>query len=147
MQFIFKLHVGHAICIIAILRHALCKMDMQSEKKLHVQHAIYPECMLNMQLWIIKFLTWGLRSWHGGVVSCGHAYYFRTCNLIVYFFLFFGSLWQFFFTHLHHYLTVLHTNPDKIKKKPSHTCMGFDLGTSRSQCRGLNQCTTGVQIL
>jgi len=25
--------------------------------------------------------------------------------------------------------------------------VGFDLGTSRSQCRGLNQCTTGGQIL
>ena len=50
---------------------------------MHVEHAI-----MNHQ-----FQTWGLRSWHGGVVSCGHAYYFRTCNLIVYFFLFFGSLW------------------------------------------------------
>ena len=38
-------------------------------------------------------------------------------------------------------------NLDKISKKQSHTCMGFDLGTFRSRCSGLNQYTTGVQTL
>ena len=58
-------------------------------------------------------------------------------------FSFFWLIMIIFFTHLHYYLIVLHTNLDKITKKQSHTCMGFDLGTSRSRCRGLNQYTTG----
>ena len=44
----------------------------------------FSECMLDMQLWNIKFQTCVLTSGHGGVVSCGHAYSFRTWS---------GNMW------------------------------------------------------
>jgi hypothetical protein len=57
-------------------------------KRYLVDMQFFSECMLDMQLWNIKFQTCVLTSGHGGVVSCGHAYSFRTwsgnmwtCNL------------------------------------------------------------------
>ena len=44
----------------------------------------FSECMLDMQLWNIKFQTCVLTSGHVGVVSCGHAYSFRTWS---------GNMW------------------------------------------------------
>ena len=53
-------------------------------KRYLVDMQFFSECMLDMQLWNIKFQTCVLTSGHGGVVSCGHAYSFRTWS---------GNMW------------------------------------------------------
>ena len=53
-------------------------------KRYLVDMQCFSECMLDMQLWNIKFQTCVLTSGHGGVVSCGHAYSFRTWS---------GNMW------------------------------------------------------
>ena len=53
-------------------------------KRYLVDMQFFSECMLDMQLWNIKFQTCVLTSGHVGVVSCGHAYSFRTWS---------GNMW------------------------------------------------------
>ena len=80
---------------------------------MHVEHAIMNHQISDMGS---EILTW----------RCGFMW---TCILLSdmqfdsVLFSFFWLIMTIFFTHLHHYLTVLHTYPDKSKKKTiTHMC-------------------------
>ena len=92
MQFSFKLHVGHAICIIAILRHAICNTDMQYDKRVPYGHAIFSwmhvgHAIMKHQIWNMWF---DIRTWRCGIMwTCillsdmqvEHASKVETCGL------------------------------------------------------------------
>ena len=70
MQFTFKLHVGHAICIMAILRHALCNMDMQFDKKVPCGHAIFFRMHVGHAIMKhqISDMCFDIRTWRRGIM-------------------------------------------------------------------------------
>ena len=70
MQFTFKLHVGHAICIMAILRHALCNMDMQFDKKVPCGHAIVFRMHVGHAIMKhqISDMCFDIRTWRCGIM-------------------------------------------------------------------------------
>ena len=102
MQFTFKLHVGHAICIMAILRHALCNMDMQFDKKVPCGHAIFFRMHVGHAIMKhqISDMCFDIRTWR-----CGSIW---TCILPSdmqfesVFFFFVGVIVICVFQHLHH---------------------------------------------